>query len=263
MSTRGRDTIDAAWREAAEITYTEHVIHYGNDGPPETDRVLSAADRERLQVAIAFLVEQTGIAGGFLHGELLAAAEAYGDAPGTDTDPDYLGPPDWEELAGRWREHQIRIEARRDATALWGRLSNAPAPVQHQFWAESQSSPTISESTLMAAYQAVAERSGIELVTDPDRDDGGNPVLAEGQGIILGDGTVFWHGPPEHLCDLAATDGGEQCGPTPAVRRASAIFASPGAPVTTLRWAGATSAGPPPHSGRPMPHEIPRSGRTR
>ncbi|MBV9163643.1 MAG: hypothetical protein JO281_19295 [Pseudonocardiales bacterium] len=73
---RPQETIDAAWREAAEIAYEDYVINYGNDGPYETDRVLPAADRARQQAAIALIVEQSGISAGFLHGELLDAAHA-------------------------------------------------------------------------------------------------------------------------------------------------------------------------------------------
>lgn len=220
MNARG---IDAAWREAAEITYRDYVIDYGNDGRPEDDRVLPAEERQRQQAAIALIAEQTGISAEFIYGQLLDAAYAYGQAPGTDADPDYLGPPDWEDLATRWRERQIFLEAGRQETALWRRLSNAPTPVQHQFWAEQAApdSPTISESRLVAAYRAVAERSGIALVTDPALDDRGNPILANGQGMILSDGTFFWSGLPEDLVGSAAapTDAGQtREGPPPHCR---------------------------------------------
>ena len=95
---------------------------------------------------------------------------------------------------------------------MWGRLRNAPSVVQQQFWADPQSHQEISESTLAAAYQAVAQRSGIALVTDPARDDRGNPILADGQGVIRSEGTLSWHGSPEHLVGPAEapTDASQQ-----------------------------------------------------
>ncbi len=293
-TTQSQGMLNAAWREAAKITYEDFVIGYGNDGPYETDRVLPAADRERQQAAIALIVEQTGVSSGFIRRELLEAAYAEAEALGTDEDPDYFAPPDWEDFAVRWHEGQIVAEAGRHEAALWGRLNNAPAEVQQQFWAgqEPQGHPPINESTLAAAYQAVADRSGIGLVTNPARDDRGNPILADGQGIILSDGTFLWHGPPEDLVGPAAapTDAGQQCeglhvnvanrlasreltsgrdaGPILAVRRASAVFDSSGAPgtrapVATSPPSHPCGTGPLPQHRPAAPNESPRQGRTR
>lgn len=192
MNAGGQEMLDAAWREAPKITYRDHVIDYGNDGHPENDSVLPAADRQRQQAAIAVIVEQTGISPGFIRSELLDAAAAYGQAP-AHLDSEYLlGPPDWEDLATRWRKHQVRATMGPEETVLSRRLSHAPPQVQRQFIAAQgpQGCRTITESALAAAYQAVAERSGITLLTDPARD--GNPTLAlaPGQGVIFVDGSM-------------------------------------------------------------------------
>lgn len=134
MSARGQEMerLDTAWRRAAAITYRDYLIDQYNDGSPETDRALSAGERQRQQAAIAFIAEQTGISTGFIKGELWKAAHAYAWAPGSDNDPDYRVPPHWEALADSWR------------AVLWQRLDNAPSQVQQEFWAgqDPQGNPT-------------------------------------------------------------------------------------------------------------------------
>lgn len=151
------EIVGAAWREAIEITYEDYCIHLGNDGPSETDRVLPLADRQRQQAAIALIAEQTGISAGFIRSELLEAAYAEGQVTGTDSDPVYLAPPDWEDLAARWREFESTAEARRQEAASWRQLRGTPWDEQ-----DPQSHLTISESTFVAASPAVPERSGID-----------------------------------------------------------------------------------------------------
>ena len=93
----------AAWRSAVAITYHEHVLDYGNDGRTEDDRHLSASEVAARAMAITTIAAATGVPEGYVFAELRAAADTYGSAPGTDNDPDYLAPPDWDTFADQYQ----------------------------------------------------------------------------------------------------------------------------------------------------------------
>jgi hypothetical protein len=95
-------SLDAAWRVALALTHAEQVIRGDNDGHYETDRALPDADRAKLGGCVSLLSEHTGLPAGFLQQKLQEAAYAYGQAPGTDADPDYFAPPNWDALTARW-----------------------------------------------------------------------------------------------------------------------------------------------------------------
>lgn len=90
--------VSEAWRAAVGVTYHEQVLEYGNDGRPEDDRFLTDAEQATRAAAIDLIARATGVSPGYVHSELQDAANAYGRAPGTDYDPDYLAPPDWSEF---------------------------------------------------------------------------------------------------------------------------------------------------------------------
>ncbi len=106
-----------AWRAAAAITYREHVMDYGNDGRPEDDRHLSASEVAARAMAVATVAGATGVPEGYVLAQLRAAAVAEGSAPGSDNDPDYLAPPDWETFTDRYKSWSAlgRAAAARDA----------------------------------------------------------------------------------------------------------------------------------------------------
>lgn len=90
--------VSEAWRAAVGVTYHEQVLEYGNDGRPEDDRFLTDAEQATRTAAVDLIARATGVSPGYVHSELQDAAHAYGRAPGTDYDPDYLAPPDWSEF---------------------------------------------------------------------------------------------------------------------------------------------------------------------
>lgn len=90
--------VSEAWRAAVGVTYHEQVLEYGNDGRPEDDRFLTDAEQATRTAAVDLIARATGVSPGYVHSELQDAANAYGRAPGTDYDPDYLAPPDWSEF---------------------------------------------------------------------------------------------------------------------------------------------------------------------
>jgi hypothetical protein len=96
-----------AWRTAAAITYREHVIEdYGNDGRPEDDRHLSPSEVAARAMAVATIAGATGVPEGYVFAELRAAAVAEGSAPGSDNDPDYLAPPNWETFVDQYNQYE-------------------------------------------------------------------------------------------------------------------------------------------------------------
>ncbi|MGH3777970.1 MAG: hypothetical protein ACRDRR_19930 [Pseudonocardiaceae bacterium] len=117
--------LGSLWREAAEITYHERVIDYGNDGRPEDDRALGAHDQARREVNIATIAEQTGMLPGYIRQQLDDAAYAHGRAPGTDADPDHFAPPDWAELTQRGDS------AKADAAAVGDQLHAGRGDLAH------------------------------------------------------------------------------------------------------------------------------------
>jgi hypothetical protein len=90
--------VSEAWRAAVGVTYHEQVLEYGNDGRPEDDRFLTDAEQATRAAAVDLIARATGVSPGYVHSELQDAAHAYGQAPGTDYDPDYLAAPDWSDF---------------------------------------------------------------------------------------------------------------------------------------------------------------------
>jgi hypothetical protein len=91
-----KSALDSAWYRAVRITYLNQVIQGGNDGPYETDRSLPEAKRQELTEAVSFIAARTGVSEGYVQYELNEAGYTHGRAPGSDADPDYFAPPDWD-----------------------------------------------------------------------------------------------------------------------------------------------------------------------
>jgi hypothetical protein len=156
--------VSEAWRAAVGVTYHEQVLEYGNDGRPEDDRFLTDAEQATRTAAVDLIARATGVSPGYVHSELQDAAHAYGQAPGTDYDPDYLAPPDWSEFVSGYErlgfepappeavEGPLVLE---DGTTF---TADEPAPVKLTEAGEAEA--------LASAWDAQAERMRGDVASD-------------------------------------------------------------------------------------------------
>ncbi|MGH3867247.1 MAG: hypothetical protein ACRDQ4_14110 [Pseudonocardiaceae bacterium] len=120
-----QDDLDNAWRLAVTITHAEGLIEYGNDGPYESDRSLPTYDRNLRDYVIAHIAQETGVSTGYLKKEILDTVHDYFRAHGTDDDPDFFAPPNWDDLTHRAWENALSAEATRVYETLFDNPRNA------------------------------------------------------------------------------------------------------------------------------------------
>ncbi len=106
--------VEGAWRTAVGVAYDHICAEYGNDGPPEADRHISAEDRAAQWRAIEAIAERLGLPTGPVNQAVQEVAERYGR---DHTDTQTLGQPDWDQVADQWAEYQAEQQTYRDGAA--------------------------------------------------------------------------------------------------------------------------------------------------
>lgn len=157
--------VSEAWRAAVAVTYREQVLDYGNDGRIEDDRHLTEAEQATRAAAVGVIAGATGVSPQYVYSELSDAAHAYGQAPGTDYDPDYLAPPDWSTFVENYES--LGFEAAPPVDVDAGPLvledgttftADEPAPVELTEAGEAEA--------LASAWDAQAERMRGDVASD-------------------------------------------------------------------------------------------------
>ncbi|MGH3770198.1 MAG: hypothetical protein ACRDRW_02165 [Pseudonocardiaceae bacterium] len=110
--------LDTAWRQALTITIHEQALADGNDGSPEYDWTLPAAEYARREAALAFLERETGVPAGRVCQQL--RQDAYAGYP---------APPDWTDVTAQWQQRQAEIDAQQSPTPEAPPASTAPTVV--------------------------------------------------------------------------------------------------------------------------------------
>lgn len=159
------------WRTAVDVAYDQICAEYGNDGPPETDRHISAEDRAAQGQAIEAIAERLGLPTGPVNQAVQEVAERYGR---DHTDTQTLGQPDWDQVADDWAALMAQTRAdqsgselppwERDADqrAYWDELGESHPAVRDAFWdrrdnAMLTADVDITRAELDAAYNAAGD----------------------------------------------------------------------------------------------------------